>query len=226
MNKKNKDITAIEYYNNFALEYDQLAREYHWQSPNILFGIMYDYIEPNKKILDVGIGTGLSAKPFKKHGLKVYGIDGSEKMLDICRKKSLADEIQLCDLEKEKINFPDNYFDFIISNGVLYLISNLDNFFSESLRLLKPGGYLAFNFEELYDGLQEEYRNFSNCIISKKAKEVTGLTAFKYSRGLLLKHLPPDSMDLMEVARYFAYQSPTTKEDVYFTLLIFQKSEG
>jgi len=43
----------------------------------------------NKKLLEVGIGTGAFAVEFKKRGAEVYGIDPANNMLEIAQKGGL-----------------------------------------------------------------------------------------------------------------------------------------
>ncbi len=214
---------AIDYYNEFAPEYDKLAEEYYWLSPRVMFGIMFKYIQPDHKLLDIGIGTGLSSEPFKRMGLKIYGVDGSEEMLHLCSKKGITSNLVQINLENESLPYEDNFFDIVIANGVLYFLSNIENILGEAIRVLKPTGILCINFEELFDGINEEYRNLSNCVISKKLKEKTGVLVFKYSMEYIKSILLKLNIQIKEVMRYFAYKSPTTKEDVYFTLLVIEK---
>lgn len=49
--------------------------------PVILHGMLTEHLKPRQRLLDLGIGTGLSALPFRQAGLEVNGIDGSEEML-------------------------------------------------------------------------------------------------------------------------------------------------
>ena len=70
--------------------YDRKAEEYNWRGPEIIFGLAYPYTNQGESLLDMGIGTGLSSEPFAGAGLKVYGMDISEKMLDICRDKGFT----------------------------------------------------------------------------------------------------------------------------------------
>ena len=111
----------------------------------------------------------------------------------------------------------------VIANGVLYFLPNVENILTESVRVLKNNGVLCINFEELSDGINEEYRNISNCVISKKLKEKTGVVVYKYNMDYIKSIISKLNVSLKDVLRYFAYTSPTTKEDVYFTLLVLEK---
>ena len=135
---------AIAYYDEFAPEYDKLASEYYWLSPKVMFGMLYEYTKPNDKILDIGIGTGLSSCPFKSVGMDVFGIDGSTKMLEICKSKGISNDLRQVDLENEDLPYQDNFFEMIIANGVLYFLANIEHVLSEAVRVLKFGGKVMY----------------------------------------------------------------------------------
>lgn len=101
-------------------------------------------IRPNEKILEAGCGTGNLALKIKERGATVVGLDNYKEALDIYRRKDPTAELVLADL-KEKLPFPDNYFDKIASNNTLYIIpkeKQLDSL-KELYRILKPGGKIV-----------------------------------------------------------------------------------
>jgi ubiquinone/menaquinone biosynthesis C-methylase UbiE len=65
---------TIDSANDFAPNYDDYIRNCQWIGTDILFGLMFEYINPNQKLLDIGIGTGLSSILFKQAGLQIYRI--------------------------------------------------------------------------------------------------------------------------------------------------------
>ncbi len=75
----------------FAEKYDGAVKKQKWYGAEILFGMVYEYLKTNDKILDIGIGTGLSATAFHKAGLEIYGLDYSEEMLEACKQKNIAE---------------------------------------------------------------------------------------------------------------------------------------
>ena len=89
-----------------------------------------------KKVLDIGSGKGNHLVGFSRRGLKAYGLDKRKECIDILKDF----DIKECNIEKEPFPFKDNFFDFIYSKSVLEHVVNADNFLSESLRVLKPGG--------------------------------------------------------------------------------------
>ena len=102
-----------------------------------------------QNILDVATGTGDVAILTHKilSPKKITGIDISEGMLEIGRKKieklGLQNEIELLKGDSETIKFPDNTFDAITVAFGVRNYQNLEKGLSEMLRVLKPGGKLV-----------------------------------------------------------------------------------
>lgn len=100
-------------------------------------------------ILDVATGTGDVAILAQKilHPAKITGIDISEGMLDIGRKKieklGLQNEIELQKGDSETLAFADNSFDAITVAFGVRNFQNLEKGLAEMLRVLKPGGKLV-----------------------------------------------------------------------------------
>ena len=139
---RNKPTTP--YHDSFASDYDQQAIEYRCFIPEILFGLCYEYLEPGEWVLDVGIGTGLSAAPFNKAGLDVSGIDISQKMLDVCRKKGIASDLKLFDISNRPWPYPEAAFNHVLCCGVLHFFEQLEGVFSEVARVIRPQGIFSF----------------------------------------------------------------------------------
>ena len=100
-------------------------------------------------ILDVATGTGdmalTAAKLLKPE--KITGIDISEKMLEIGRKKidneGLTEKIELLAGDSETINFADNTFDGVMVAFGVRNFENLQQGLKEILRVMKPGAKLV-----------------------------------------------------------------------------------
>jgi len=101
-------------------------------------------IKKGEKILEAGCGTGNLALKIKERGAEVVGLDNCQEALDIYRKKDPTAKLVLADL-RERLPFPDNYFDKIASNNTLYIIPKerqLDTL-KELYRILKPRGKIV-----------------------------------------------------------------------------------
>jgi len=97
-----------------------------------------------KKILDVATGTAdfaLATLPLQPE--EVIGVDISEGMLDVGRKK-ITDQgiinVQLEYGDSEQLKFEDNQFDAVIVAFGVRNFENLDQGLAEINRVLKPGG--------------------------------------------------------------------------------------
>ena len=123
-----------------------------------------------KYILDVATGTADVAILTQKilHPIKITGIDISNGMLEIGRKKidqlQLNDQIELLQGDSETIGFADNSFDAITVAFGVRNFQNLEKGLAEMLRVLKPGGKLVvLEFSRpkqfLFKGIYNLYMN-------------------------------------------------------------------
>ena len=101
-----------------------------------------------KKVLDVATGTGdfaITGYEILKPD-KITGIDISDGMLDIGRKKilkaGLQNHIELLNGDSEAILFDDNSFDAVTVAFGVRNFEHLENGLSEIKRVLRPGGKL------------------------------------------------------------------------------------
>src|ERR1051325_5281270 len=78
---------------------------------------------------------------------KIIGIDVSEQMLEIGKKKiekeRLEEVIQLQKGDSEEINYPSNSFDAVMVAFGVRNFENLEKGLAEMLRVTKPGGQLV-----------------------------------------------------------------------------------
>src|SRR5436190_12849538 len=105
-------------------------------------------LSPGERVLDLGSGAGtdslVAAQMVGEQG-HVTGIDMTPAMLEKARlaaaEMGLAN-VEFVEGEAERLPFPDESFDVIISNGVIDLIPDKDAVFSELHRVLVPAGRL------------------------------------------------------------------------------------
>lgn len=128
----------------YAADYDDQVRTYGAYLAEVLFGLTYEELQPGRRLLDLGIGSGLSAALFTKAGLAVYGIDFSPAMLDLCRAKGIAVDLRQQDLRQTPWPYRDRFFDAAVCCGVFHFIGELETIFAETERVLRPGGQFAF----------------------------------------------------------------------------------
>ena len=108
--------------------------------------IMKGRYAPGDKILDAGCGGGRNMHWFVQNNFEIYGIDSSEAAIVNLRNEYPtlpAENLQVSPLEK--LPFPDNFFDHVISSAVLHFAASTTHFkamMGEMLRVLNPNGTL------------------------------------------------------------------------------------
>jgi predicted TPR repeat methyltransferase len=168
----------------YASEYDAQVLAYDCWIADLLFGLSYEFIHPGQTLLDVGVGSGLSAQLFAKAGLEIHGMDFSAAMLDICREKGFASGLVQHNLENLPWPYPSRRFDHLVSCGVLHFISDLDGIFGEASRLLVSNGLFAFT-TRLSPALQTPQQKFISQMVGDS--EIFS-HAPAYLEALLAKH--------------------------------------
>lgn len=94
-----------------------------------------------KKVLDYCCGDGEFTIALAQMGAKVYGIDISPVSIENAKAAASAAGVQaeIAVMDAENTDFEDDFFDYIVVNGVLHHL-DLEASYREMARLLKPGG--------------------------------------------------------------------------------------
>ena len=147
----NKKEQVADMFNSIAYRYDFMNRflstgiDTSWRKKAIS---QLKEIAP-EKILDVATGTGdvaiMASEMLKPK--KIIGIDISEGMLELGRKKieklGLTGTIELQAGDSEVINFEDNSFDAVTVAFGVRNFQHLEQGLKEMRRVLRPGGKLV-----------------------------------------------------------------------------------
>jgi phosphatidylethanolamine/phosphatidyl-N-methylethanolamine N-methyltransferase len=98
------------------------------------------------QLLDVGVGTGLELPMFSPH-VKITGIDLSEPMLNVARKRVLRDGLgnvlALQAMDAMALTFADESFDAVIAPYVLTVVPDAHRTLDEMTRVVKKGGEIV-----------------------------------------------------------------------------------
>jgi len=99
---------------------------------------------PAQRILEVGVGTGLSLPHFRTDS-RVTGIDVSEEMLARARRRAerLTHVEGLHVMDAENLEFLDNSFDAVLALYVASVVPNPARFAAEMRRVCIPGGTIV-----------------------------------------------------------------------------------
>jgi phosphatidylethanolamine/phosphatidyl-N-methylethanolamine N-methyltransferase len=136
------------------LSIDHVIKTYRFYAPlyDWLFGAV---LAPGRKalaeavsrvrpanILEVGVGTGLMLGQYPQE-TAIVGIDISSEMLDIARRRASTlpqYQIKLMEMDAEKLNFPDGFFDCVAVPYVLSVTPHPERLISEIQRVCRKGG--------------------------------------------------------------------------------------
>ncbi|MBC7328476.1 methyltransferase domain-containing protein, partial [bacterium] len=104
--------------------------------------------------LEIGVGTGRFAQPL---GIEV-GIDPSDKMLEIARKRG----IKAVKGEGENLPFKDEEFDFVLLAFTLCFVKDPKRVLQEAQRVLKPNGLILIGIIDRESELGKLYLSRKN----------------------------------------------------------------
>ncbi len=130
-------------YAGYSNVYDILFKRIFY--PRILHAITYMDIKPGERILDVGVGTGLSLSVFPKH-CKVVGIDLSREMLMKAKRKVEENglkHIRIINMDAMNIGFRDDSFDKVFISHVVSVVPDPYQVMKEVRRVCKRGGQVV-----------------------------------------------------------------------------------
>ena len=102
-------------------------------------------IREGERVLDLGIGTGVSLQHYPRRAC-VYGVDLSGGMLREARKKIAErklDNVAVFQADALNLPFADNSFDHIFMSHVISVVSDPFKLVREAQRVAKPGARLV-----------------------------------------------------------------------------------
>ncbi len=106
--------------------------------------IIYNLIEPNSLILDLGCATGYFGQELKKKVCQTTGVEQDLSAVKIAKK--YLQQVIIADLEEPNgLKFPKQKFDYILMMDVLEHLRNRNELLSKVGRWLKRGGKLIIS---------------------------------------------------------------------------------
>jgi ubiquinone/menaquinone biosynthesis C-methylase UbiE len=191
-----------------AQTYDEICLQVESHAHEVVFGLAFEYIDSGEALLDVGVGTGVSSKLFHKAGLAIYGVDNSEEMLAVCRKKGFAKELKKHDLCAGNWPFRTQSFHHAVCCGVLHFVRDLDVFFKETHRVLKDKGTFSFT---LIEGM------------GKNSYVDSGIRIYCHDEEKMLLLASDCGFSLLKRLPFSAFKDPDKQETVHFKAYTLRK---
>lgn len=138
------DITAVQkVYRRYAQGYDLYFGAMFQQGRQAIITKMNCH--PGDRILEVGVGTGLSL-PLYPRNVQITGIDLSREMLARARVRKLRESLShvtaLQLMDAESMEYEDNSFDMVVAMYVVSVTPHPARLVNEMRRVCKPDGEL------------------------------------------------------------------------------------
>ena len=168
LDDKGFDLWADGY--DKSVQLSEEDNEYPFAGYKDVLNTIYNIIHRKEKakVLDIGFGTGVLTKKLYDDGYEIYGIDFSERMLEISKEKMPLAKLVQYDfsrgLPKELENIQ---FDYIISTYAMHhlededkikFINKLEEYLSRDGRIII--GDIAFETRELLEQCKVKYENY------------------------------------------------------------------
>ncbi|MEL7119539.1 MAG: class I SAM-dependent methyltransferase [Bacteroidota bacterium] len=203
---------STDYYKNIAHDYDNMLKGHKWQAPELIFNYLSDHVQAQSKLLDIGVGTGISSQRFHKMQVELYGLDRSSDMLAVCEAKNLFTEVLLFDILKDEIPYPEATFEYVVCSGVLHFFSNLEDIFAKISSVLKNSGFFAFTFIEN----DKDYHPYLTLTIN-------GTHLYHHSKDYINSLVAQFKFMTLQDETFTTIKDLTTKETLDHTLIVLKK---
>ena len=136
-----------------AAYYDEFSGRYDRERGSGYFGFIndleFDKIRPlahNKRVLEIGCGTGLILERTHEIAEEAVGVDISPGMIEECRRKGLNTRL----INVSELPFEDDSFDLVYAFKVLPHIPDIRAVLSEAVRVTRPDGRMVFEFYNVW----------------------------------------------------------------------------
>src|SRR3989344_654391 len=142
-------------YNKFAEEYAEKTSQLETKSRDHYHFLLPSNLK-NTNILDVGCGSGQDAIYYKEKGAEVYGVDISEREIEMAQKLNLG---KFTVGNMNKLDYKSNAFDHVTSFYALQACNDVQQAILEMIRVAKPGGIILIQTKHPFRNLIEGWKN-------------------------------------------------------------------
>ncbi len=145
-NVRYHDLAAQNYDAKWGIDYGELGQSQ--VTVKLCKALGEELPGPYADGLEIGAGTGYFGLNLVRAGVvgAYTATDISAGMLDVLSRTAdtLGIPVQTARCDSAALPFPDNSFDIVFGHAVLHHLPDLEGSFAEFLRVLRPGGRIAF----------------------------------------------------------------------------------
>lgn len=137
-----------ELYDQWADSYNEEVVENGYVTPQRIASHMAKIADPEKPILDIGCGTGLSGYELVRAGFKnISGFDVNQNMLDHAQNSGIYKQVWQADLNN-LFDFEFGTYDAMAAVGVISSGAGPASMLDQALDKLNPGGVICFSYND------------------------------------------------------------------------------
>ena len=144
--KSRDDVRAA--YDRWAADYDEQIIDGGWEGPRLVVAAAAANMEKDAPILDAGAGSGLMGLALRAAGFStIDALDPSPGMLEMARRKGIyRNHIEA--FLGERLDLADDSYQAVLASGVFTPGHAPPTSFEELIRIVRPGGVLAFTLRQ------------------------------------------------------------------------------
>jgi ubiquinone/menaquinone biosynthesis C-methylase UbiE len=190
-----KNMNAVDWHSSIAQDFDsEYSKTEQFQERYFVWKTAIDkYSNQNSHVIDIGCGSGIFSLYASQLNKSVTGLDGSQKMIDLCHQKSSA-------LNTSNIQFLVSSFsdmpatadiksDITMCSSILEYIPDFENSLSTVKSMTKEGGFVFISMPNK----SSLYRKMESVIFRLSGKPkyyafVLHTTTVQQMEQLLVKH--------------------------------------
>lgn len=131
---------ASKWFSMLAPGYDAVVSSYFWPDSLQREGLELLDVEPDDRVLDVGCGTGETARHLLPRAGSVQGIDLSPEQLTTAVEKDDLEGAGFVAADAESLPYRDGSFDAVVSVGSIMYWEDPEAVLRELRRVTSPGG--------------------------------------------------------------------------------------
>jgi ubiquinone/menaquinone biosynthesis C-methylase UbiE len=122
-----------------------------------------------ERVLDIGCGTGEYLQIFREKWCQVTGIDCSEKMLEVSRRK-MGEHVDLKLGQAEDLPFSDDEFDIVTIINALEITLNPRQVVAEAIRVCRGRVFIGFLNKYSFVGTKQRLKEIFGFPLSEKIR--------------------------------------------------------
>lgn len=183
---------TIQDYNLISEDFSR-TRQFTWD-----IEFLSKYVLDGDGVLDLGCGNGRLLEVFKEKKIDYFGLDGSEQLIEIAKKKYPKNRFEAGDILN--LPFPNNFFNKVFAIRILHHIPSKEfrlKALKEIKRVLKPKGILILTVWNVWGSKYKInlWRMIKNCFL-----KIIGKSKLDFGDALV-----PWRKAKEEIPRYFHF---------------------